>query len=193
MKPIFTIHAGEYLVGEHLEKRSAKKGWRIWTPAKDTGIDLLVTSADCHQTVSIQVKFSKSYPQQFECDASGWWLLKYNAIKNSKADCWVFVLPAWPRNTDEKNATNALNVGDCSFVIIDPKELLKRLEIIHPEVKKGGEYNVYLTKVGKDILETRGIGRGMEEKIKALRKDKANPRNFSTFASNWKEVEKKLK
>lgn len=194
MKPIFTIHAGEYLVGEYLEQRyGAKKGWRIWTPSKDTGIDLLVTSADCRKTFSIQVKFSKSFPQSFECVASGWWLLKYNAIQNSKADCWVFVLPAWPRNTDEKNATKALNVDDCSFVVIEPKELLRRLNEIHPNVKKGGEYNVYLTKIGKDVLETREIGRGVEENITKVQKDKDQPRNFTVFADNWKALEKALK
>jgi hypothetical protein len=40
MKPLFTIHAGEYLVGLHVQK-SLKLN--AWIPAKDTGIDLLVT------------------------------------------------------------------------------------------------------------------------------------------------------
>ncbi len=40
MKPLFTIHAGEYLVGERIEKNF--KEWNVWIPSKDTGIDLLV-------------------------------------------------------------------------------------------------------------------------------------------------------
>jgi len=42
MRPMFTIHAGEYLVGLHLQQRL---GLNVWIPAKDTGIDLLVTGA----------------------------------------------------------------------------------------------------------------------------------------------------
>lgn len=194
MKPIFTIHAGEYLVGEYLEKHyGGKKGWRIWTPAKDTGIDLLVTSADCRKTHSIQVKFSKSFSTNFKCDASGWWGLKYDALETSQADCWVLVLPVWPRNLDEKNASNALNVKNCCFVVIKPKELLRRLKEIHQDVQEGGEYKVYLTKVGNGIFETRGIGQEIEEQIDNLRKKKDHPRNFTAFADNWKEVEKALK
>jgi hypothetical protein len=39
MRPIFTIHAGEFIVGEHLERKF--KGLNIWVPTKDTGVDLL--------------------------------------------------------------------------------------------------------------------------------------------------------
>ena len=41
MKTLFTIHAGEYLVGSEIEKLF--KNYRVWIPSKDTGIDLLVT------------------------------------------------------------------------------------------------------------------------------------------------------
>lgn len=188
MKPICTIHAGEYLVGEHLEKRYSKNGWRIWTPGKDTGIDLLVTSADCRKTFSIQVKFSKSYPQKFECDASGWWNVKRDAIAKSDADCWVFVFPVWPRNMDEENATRVLGVEDCRFVVIDPEKLLKRLELIHPDVKAGGTYKIYLTQKGENVLETREI----KEKIEGVWKDKKHPRNLSAFLDNWEPLETAL-
>jgi hypothetical protein len=42
MTPIFTIHAGEYLVGEYLQKKYPQ--WDLWVPAKDRGIDLLASS-----------------------------------------------------------------------------------------------------------------------------------------------------
>jgi hypothetical protein len=39
MRPIFTIHAGEFLVGQDLEAM----GKKVWIPSKDDGVDLLVT------------------------------------------------------------------------------------------------------------------------------------------------------
>ena len=64
MKPIFTIHAGEYLVASHVEEKF--KDMKIWLPTSDTGIDLLVTnpkfnSRNSVRAVSLQVKFSKDY------------------------------------------------------------------------------------------------------------------------------------
>ena len=48
MKSLFSIHAGEYLVGSHIEKSYPK--WNVWIPSKDTGIDLLVTNLTFSQT-----------------------------------------------------------------------------------------------------------------------------------------------
>jgi len=60
MRPIFTIHAGEFLVAEHIEKKF--RDLNVWIPTKDTGIDLLVTNKkDQSKSVSIQVKFSRDY------------------------------------------------------------------------------------------------------------------------------------
>ena len=59
MKPISSIHAGEYLVGTHIEENY--KTFNVWLPSKDTGIDLLVTDKTNNKTVSLQVKFSKDF------------------------------------------------------------------------------------------------------------------------------------
>lgn len=75
MRPIFTIHAGEFLVADYIERNYAKDGLRVWVPSKDDGIDLLVTSKDCRHAVSVQVKFSKDFDHNRDCDASGWWLI----------------------------------------------------------------------------------------------------------------------
>ena len=62
MRPIFTIHAGEYLVANYIEQHYGKaQGVRVGVPSKDDGIDLLVTSKDCKRAVTLQDKFSKSY------------------------------------------------------------------------------------------------------------------------------------
>ena len=60
MKTLFTIHAGEYLVGNHLEKKY-KKDIKVWIPSKDIGTDLLVTDSENKKSVSLQVKFSRDY------------------------------------------------------------------------------------------------------------------------------------
>jgi hypothetical protein len=59
MRPIFTIHAGEFIVGEHLER--SFKDINIWVPTKDTGVDLLVTNSTNTKGISFQVKFSRDY------------------------------------------------------------------------------------------------------------------------------------
>jgi hypothetical protein len=41
MKPMFTIHSGEYLVGAHIERRF--KRVNVWVPSRDTGVDLLLS------------------------------------------------------------------------------------------------------------------------------------------------------
>ena len=62
MKTIFTIHAGEFLVGETLEKLSIDNNkLKIWIPSKDTGIDLLVSNFEMSQFTSIQVKYSRDF------------------------------------------------------------------------------------------------------------------------------------
>ena len=55
---MFTIHAGEYLVGLYVQQRL---GLNVWIPAKDTGIDLLVTDHENRRTVSLQAKYGKDF------------------------------------------------------------------------------------------------------------------------------------
>ena len=57
MRPIFTIHAGEYLVATEIERAFPKL--QIWIPSRDTGVDLLVTDRLQTKVASLQVKFSK--------------------------------------------------------------------------------------------------------------------------------------
>jgi hypothetical protein len=41
MRPLFTIHAGEFLVGSDIEGKF--RHVNVWLPTKDTGIDLLIS------------------------------------------------------------------------------------------------------------------------------------------------------
>ena len=96
MRPMFTIHAGEYLVGLHVQKHLKLNAW---IPAKDTGIDLLVTDRDNHHSVSLQVKYGKDFlPEEkipelrkkFRCFS--WFTLNRTKLNASPAEFWVFVL-----------------------------------------------------------------------------------------------------
>ena len=59
MRPLFTVHAGEFLVGQHIEKEFKDKS--VWVPTKDKGIDLLVTNSGNTKAVTLQVKFSRDF------------------------------------------------------------------------------------------------------------------------------------
>jgi len=123
MKPLFSVHAGEYLVGSHIERQFRRVN--VWVPTKDTGIDLLVTDRSNRRSVSLQVKFSKDFlvtsmgPEfQTRLQACGWWTLDRDKLKRSTADYWVFVLQGFARRSVD-------------FVLFPPRELLKRLQRIH--------------------------------------------------------------
>src|SRR5438105_673883 len=59
MKPLFTIHAGEFLVASYIEQKF--KDYLVWLPSRDSGVDLLLTDKHCKKAVSIQVKFSRDF------------------------------------------------------------------------------------------------------------------------------------
>ncbi|HEY4481722.1 MAG TPA: hypothetical protein VI489_02610 [Candidatus Brocadiaceae bacterium] len=84
MRPLFTINAGEYLVGSFIEKKF--KHFNIWVPAKDKGVDLLVTNAKNNKAVSLQVKFSKDYLVTHMKDTCGWYQLDREKIRQSTSD-----------------------------------------------------------------------------------------------------------
>lgn len=183
MKPLFTVHAGEYLVGSYIEEHYAK--WNVWLPSKDTGIDLLVTDIQNARAVSLQVKFSKDFTPTHRTDllqsklvAGGWWTLQENKIKESKANFWVFVLPSFTeRHT--------------SYIIIRPAELLRRLRAIHGKVGKKLHSYLWVTKSGH-CWESRGLNNADQEMIAFGRFNHAT-RDFTQFLNGWIEVEKSLK
>lgn len=182
MKPIFTVHAGEYLVGDHIER--AYPHWNVWVPSKDTGIDLLVTDARSRNVVSLQVKFSKDFVPankslliQRHLLALGWWTHDPNKIQKSTADFWVFVLPSFV----EKQT---------SFIILPPAELLRRFKVIHSGVK--GRIHSYLQVTSTNrCWESRGLSNADQELV-ALDRYSNPDRDFSAFLNAWKQMEKAL-
>jgi hypothetical protein len=182
MKPIFTIHAGEYLVGSHIESKFKKLN--VWLPTKDTGIDLLVTDNTNKKAASLQVKFSKSFLVENKSDAlkrglkaTGWWTIKREKIVKSSADLWVFVLYAF----DQKKF---------DFIIIPPHELFKRLETIHRQEKVMQTY-FYVTKKNK-CWETRGLG--IRDQVLVAENMYSNKqRDFTKYLNNWALVTTRLR
>ncbi len=184
MKPLFTLHAGEYLVGSHIER--CYRQWNVWVPSKDTGIDLLVTDSQNRKAVSLQVKFSKDFSPTTRRKSSikdhlmarGWWTLNEKKIRESKADFWVFVLRSFLEHRT-------------SFIIIPQKELLPRLRGIHDSGGKRIFSYLCVTK-SKRCWETRLL---KNDDLKEIVKDRFSDerRDFSIFLNAWGQIEKNLK
>jgi hypothetical protein len=177
MKPLFTIHAGEYLVGSYIEH--SFKQLNVWVPTRDTGIDLLVTDAKNRKTVSLQVKFSKDYLATSDnpivrlgARASGWWTFDRDKLRRSVADYWVLVLLGFASQTED-------------YIVIPPKELFRRLQRIHSREKTIQAY--FLVTERKQCWETRGLGR--EERL-APDRFKGGPRDFTQWLNDWTPVKR---
>jgi len=183
MKPLFTVHSGEYLVGSYIEEHYPK--WNVWVPSRDTGIDLLVTNPQNKKAVSLQVKFSKDFNLtlrhillQNKLMAAGWWTHQERKIKDSEADFWVFVLPSFIER-------------ETSFIIIPPRELLRRIHAIHGRSTNKIHSYLWVTKTGR-CWESRGISKADQEMI-AFDHFSHRSRNFSEFLNAWGSIERKLK
>jgi hypothetical protein len=183
MKPLFTVHAGEYLVGSHIERTHPR--WSLWLPAKDTGIDLLISDSKNGKTVSLQVKFSKDFTPthrsvllQNRLTATGWWTHQAQKIRKSPADFWVFVLPSFIEH-------------QTTFIIIPPGELLRRLRLIHGATRARFHSYLWVTKTGR-CWEARGLATADQE-LMAFDRFSNKPRDFSAFINAWHLIHKKLR
>jgi hypothetical protein len=102
MKPLFTVHGGEYLVGSYIEQHY--KHVNVWIPSRDTGVDLLVSDRRSRHALSLQVKFSKDFlatdmGAEFQKDlrACGWWAINRARFRSS---------PGPPSNYFDRKITN---------------------------------------------------------------------------------------
>jgi hypothetical protein len=180
MRPIFTIHAGEFLVGEHIEKNFPELD--VWIPAKDTGVDLLVTNSNLSKSVSIQVKMSRDYRPTHDTDdlsrkllAGGWLTLAHDKIKKSTAAYWVFILVSHERKMGPK------------YIIIPPSELLERLEKIHGKSKI---YHFYPWVLDSGVaLQGRGLSKKEKEEL-AAGSYSLGERDLSRYLEDWSALKK---
>jgi len=182
MRSIFTVHAGEFIVGEHLEKRY-KQSINIWVPAKDTGIDLLVTDKLNTKAVLFQVKFSHDHlitnldPEfRVALRVFGWFTLYPQKIANSSAQYRVFVLIGSKANTRD-------------YVIIQPAELLTRLKHIHPDGFRQGKFQVYIWITANDrCWLARNLSKTDQQKV-LEGSFEHQTRDISSYRENWRMVE----
>ena len=179
MKPLFTVHAGEFVAGDFIGRKFRYVD--VWVPAKDRGIDLLVTDSRCKKAVSLQVKFSRDFlvtdlPAEFQkpLRACGWWTLNRRKIAESPADYWVFVLAGFARRTTD-------------FIIIKPSKLLTRLDAIHGRKERFQSY-LWVTETGQ-CWEARGLTRSNQRDV-AYGTFSDRARNFKAFLNNWQPIEK---
>jgi hypothetical protein len=156
MRPLFTIHVGEYLVGSYIEQHF--RHVNVWLPSRDTGVDLLVSDSHSRRAVSLQVKFSKDFLAthmgvefQKNLRACGWWTIDRAKLRSSPANFWVFVLVGFDRRSTD-------------FIIIPPKALLRRLESIHGSRTRIIQSYLWVTE-RRQCWETRGLGRGDQLKV----------------------------
>jgi hypothetical protein len=181
LKPLFTIHAGELLVGSQIERRF--RGVNVWVPAKDTGIDLLVSNKSNSRSVSLQIKLSRDYLTtnmkdaifHKELRACGWWTPERQGIEKSSADYWIFVLVGF------------LNASITDFIIVKPNELLRRLDAIY-QGKSMKKYNIYFWVTNKRMCwEARGLKRADQLAI-AEGKFRNENRDFTPYLNRWEPV-----
>lgn len=178
MRPIFTIHAGEFLVGEYVEKNFPKLN--VWIPSKDTGVDLLVTNKTNTKSVSLQVKLSRDYRSYHSADpfesmlsAGGWFTLKHDKIAKSTADYWIFILVSHDKKIKP------------SHIIISPNELLAKLVSVHG---KSERYNFYAW-VKNPNLALDGRGLSKSDKQQLLNGNfELGKRDYSPFLENWTSI-----
>jgi hypothetical protein len=174
MKPLFTIHAGEYLTAEHIEREYPHL--HVWVPTRDVGIDLLVTNPRTRKQLSLQVKYSRDFRVthvaaglQPKLRACGWWTLHAEKIAQSPADYWVMVLYGLAR-------------GSIDYIVIKPSELLARLRGIHGDLERLQTY-LWTTEGGR-CWETRGLKKQDHQAVADASFHEAS-RDFTPFLENW--------
>jgi len=181
MKPIFSVHAGEYLAGSHIEEKF--RHVNLWVPAKDTGIDLLVSDRANRKTVSLQVKFSKDFlvahmrrqSAEFQrtLRACGWWTLNSEKVGKSSADYWVFVLQGFGNRSVD-------------FIVIPPRELGRRLRGIRHGQPRIWQVYLWVTRTNR-CWETRDLSKA--DKL-LISDDKYfhRYRDFTKYLNAWESV-----
>lgn len=180
MRPIFTLHAGEYLVGSYLEQHYPDLA--IWLPGKDTGVDLLVTDRGARRTLSLQVKFSKDFLVthmapgfRAKLRACGWWTFNRDKLRASPANYWVLVLQGF-------------NAQSTDFVVIRPADLLKRLDAVHGTKAKVIQSYIWVSNTDA-CWETRGLGKADRVAVADGAFSHAD-RGLTKYLNNWAPVER---
>jgi hypothetical protein len=159
LKPLFTVHAGEYVAGSFFERKFRRVN--IWVPTKDTGISLQVKTSRDFLPTGMSEEFQKPLR------SCGWWSLNRQKIATSPAEYWIFMIVRSAVHTD--------------FIIIKPAELLERLDAIRGQSDRIHSY-LWVT---EKRWETRGLNLS-DKLLIAEGRFKNNPaRDFSKYLDDW--------
>jgi hypothetical protein len=181
MRPIFTVHAGEFLAGQYIEREFKKN---VWVPGKDTGIDLLVTDQANTKTIGLQVKFSKDFlsimnlpePILRGLRSRAWFSLDRKKMRNSTADLWVFVLAAFTKRSQD-------------YVLIKPSELVRKLDILGGTDEKPIQTYIVVTEhVKPRCWLTRGLSNADHEAISNNTYENME-RDLTDYLNDWSLIE----
>jgi len=175
MKPIFTIHEGEFLVGDYINRKFGHK-YNVWVPTKDSGVDLLVTRKGGRgKSVRLQVKFSRSFDVHKDFTqhvlATSWYTLDPKKIRQSEADLWIFVFMTLRHER--------------YFVLIPTLELQRRI----PRGCKS-KWNLYLWACANgSCYQVRDLN--LEERLNVMHRGVQNRHHdFSKWFDNWRLLDK---
>ena len=175
MKPLFTIHEGEFLVGDYINRRLGRR-FDVWVPSKDAGVDLLVTRKRREgKPVRLQVKFSRSFDigEDFagHVVATSWYRLEPSKIRKSAADLWVFVILTLKHKEH--------------FVVIPKRDLQKRIP-----AKPRKRWDLYLWVYDDgSCYQVRDLN--PEDRFGTIRRGvRDKRRDFCEWLENWRVLEK---
>jgi hypothetical protein len=180
MRPLFSVHAGEFLVGNEIERRFPAAG--LWMPAKDTGVDFLVTNAARCRMVGVQVKYSRDFSDLHPgMSACSWFRLDPTRLEASSAHIWIFVLlsPVVKRGEQKYR-----------YILISPRELAKRLRKLHGGTRQLMHTYFWVAENNgsSSCWEARGLGRAETALMaKGLAKGlyRNLDRDFTTYLDAW--------
>jgi hypothetical protein len=131
MRNLYAPTPGELLVGQELEKR----GYQVYIPTKDKGIDLLATKGTA--VLRFQVKESRVYLQPSGSPAwTSWTQLQSRILRDAAeggVDLFVFVIHALDE-TGRRVKFKPL------YVVIPPMDLEERLRRYRPDSEDRSVY-----------------------------------------------------
>jgi len=180
MKPIFTVDAGEFLIAKEFERR----GYWVWLPSKDTGIDLLVTDHTLKKSCPLQVKFSTDFSISdserigHELKLCGLFQTDLAALKKSSARYWVLLIASF-------------KLRKMAHLIISPRTLYERLSTIHGWQTGKRHFFVWITTDGI-CWETNGL-RKHEQLAVARGEFKDELRNLTPWMNNFEPIISELR
>jgi len=180
MRPLFTVNAGEYLAGNELERR----GFVVWIPSKDTGVDLLLSDRRLKRVVPIQVKISRDFSLENSLDlherlyAAGFFSTRLSKIQKSPATYWMLGI-----------VKQALKEID--WVIIPPKKLYLKLIRTHGKQDKIQHFFVWVSEKRR-CWEANGLSRADQRSI-ARDQFSHGQRDLTPYLNSWKLLSRELR